>query len=439
MRTTHLLSVAMLTTVASVPALAQGGDECAMATAITGMGPHNFDQTSATQSPSPLNGCSMPNFDVWFAWTAGQTVDHRLSLCGNSHDTLIAVYDACGGTELACNDDACGLQSELLFSATSGSTYYFRIGTFGLVPGNVGTFTVTPDLPVLNPANGHSYKLVSGVVDWQTAKAQAEASVFNGVPGHLVTLSDQAEVDWVIQTFPNSRPWIGLFQDINDPNFSEPAGGWKWVTGEPFTYTNWFPMEPNNTSGSGGPEDYAEMFANGEWNDAELNHANTTSYIIEYGGGGLGVPFCSPANPNSTGQSTLMTAASTSATPTGIRLEASQGPPNQFAYFLTGTSASDPGIVLSQGMLCLTIGGGNAIGRYNVPGTGFNSIGRFDASGVLQNQVGTSSTGQGYDIPVTIPIAGSPQIMTGQTWHYQLWHRESGGFANFSNGLTINY
>ena len=27
--------------------------------------------------------------------------------------------------------------------------------------------------------------------------------------------------------------WIGLYQDLNDPNYSEPAGGWKWVNGTP--------------------------------------------------------------------------------------------------------------------------------------------------------------------------------------------------------------
>ena len=30
--------------------------------------------------------------------------------------------------------------------------------------------------------------------------------------------------------------WIGLYQDVNDPNYSEPSGGWKWVDGSPLLY-----------------------------------------------------------------------------------------------------------------------------------------------------------------------------------------------------------
>ena len=35
------------------------------------------------------------------------------------------------------------------------------------------------------------------------------------------------------------------FQDLNDPMYSEPGGGWKWITGEPWVYTNWLIGEPN--------------------------------------------------------------------------------------------------------------------------------------------------------------------------------------------------
>src|SRR5262249_23259674 len=42
-------------------------------------------------------------------------------------------------------------------------------------------------------------------------------------------------------------------------------GTFVWVSGEPVTYTNWNPGEPNN---SGGNENYTEMLgSNGQWND----------------------------------------------------------------------------------------------------------------------------------------------------------------------------
>ncbi len=93
----------------------------------------------------------------------------------------------------------------------------------------------------------------------------------------------------------------------------------------------------------------------------------------------------------------------------------------------------------SSGRLCLTIGGGNSIGRYDIAGTQFNSLGRFDAAGRLQNFVGTSGTGAGFDVPTLVPITGAPPILSGQTWHFQSWHREAGGDSNFSNGLSANF
>ena len=35
------------------------------------------------------------------------------------------------------------------------------------------------------------------------------------------------------------------------------------------------------------------------------------------------------------------------------------------------------------------------------------------------------------------PCPGAPVIQSGQTWHFQLWHRDEGGIPNFSNGVTV--
>ncbi len=162
--------------------------------------------------------------------------------------------------------------------------------------------------------------------------------------------------------------------------------------------------------------------------------------IVEGGASGLST-FCDPNDPNSTGLPTWLSGTLGGSVGSGLHLESSQGPPGQFAYFLIGTASSEPGIMLpgSQGRLCLAVGGGNVIGRYNVGGSQFNSLGLFDANGDLQNQVGTSTVGSGFDVPITVPISGSPQIMTGETWYVQLWHREAGGMSNFSNGVSADF
>ena len=38
---------------------------------------------------------------------------------------------------------------------------------------------------------------------------------------------------------------VGLYQDLNDPNYSEPSGGWKWIDG---TYANMNGFNPNSIS-----------------------------------------------------------------------------------------------------------------------------------------------------------------------------------------------
>lgn len=155
--------------------------------------------------------------------------------------------------------------------------------------------------------------------------------------------------------------------------------------------------------------------------------------------GGMGTPYCDPMDINSTGLPTVMTGSASGAAGSGLHLEAAQGPPNQFGYFLVGTAPADPGTPVGSGRLCFDLTMGNQFGRYNVSGGPLNSVGQFDASGVLQNFVGTSSVGTGYDVPSTVPITGSPTIMAGSTWHFQLWHREDGGDSNFSNALTVNF
>ena len=64
----------------------------------------------------------------------------------------------------------------------------------------------------------------------------------------------------------NYQAWIGLYQNTSSPTFSEPSGGWEWVTGEPLIFTNWGSMahalNPPN-------ENYGEITNGGVWNDLQ--------------------------------------------------------------------------------------------------------------------------------------------------------------------------
>ncbi len=141
-------------------------------------------------------------------------------------------------------------------------------------------FTLSPTAdtaPVFNPANGHYYELVqSGIITWANANTAANAAspttpMPTNFTGHLVTITDQGENDFVGNLSDEDfRPWIGLTDETVEGTF-------QWVTGEPFVYSNWSPGEP---SGDG---DHVEFFASNEkWNDIAASNKVTASYVIEY-------------------------------------------------------------------------------------------------------------------------------------------------------------
>ena len=151
----------------------------------------------------------------------------------------------------------------------------------------VRTFTVTVTDPNSSPSgtgvpwtlatggNGHSYELVQNSVTWSAAKAAAEAR-----GGYLATITSAAEQAFVESLSVSSGVWLGGYQDHSSPAYSEPHGGWRWVTNEPWSYSNWAYGEPNNLGG----EDWLEMsyYFGKKWND--LPTASTQGFIVEFEG-----------------------------------------------------------------------------------------------------------------------------------------------------------
>ncbi|NTU42739.1 MAG: PEP-CTERM sorting domain-containing protein [Nitrospirales bacterium] len=124
-----------------------------------------------------------------------------------------------------------------------------------------GTVSVATALPVYNPTTDHFYDVVSSGADgsWQNAENNAVA-----LGGHLVTINDSAEEQWLRSAFGDStRFWIGLTDEISE-------GTWQWASGEPFVYSNWYSGEPNDSTPPSTGEDYAVLnwdTSTGAWND----------------------------------------------------------------------------------------------------------------------------------------------------------------------------
>ncbi len=78
---------------------------------------------------------------VWFAYTATTTgvIDARTCGASTNFDTTLAVYSACGGQPIACDDDGCGFGSRVQWSATAGTQYLLRVAGNN---GATGAFTL---------------------------------------------------------------------------------------------------------------------------------------------------------------------------------------------------------------------------------------------------------------------------------------------------------
>ena len=154
----------------------------------------------------------------------------------------------------------------------------------------------------------------------------------------------------------------------------------------------------------------------------------------------VGLPFCSPSN-NSTGSPTSLAGTTRHGIGSHLHLEVTGGVPGEIGYFLAGNEKT-AGVAVGNGMLCLVGTGTSALYRYNAAGSSSSSFGLFDSAGVLQNLVGTSTSGTGFDVPDTIPGSAPIAIMSGDTWHFQFWHRDTPaaqGTSNLSNGLSITF
>jgi hypothetical protein len=129
--------------------------------------------------------------------------------------------------------------------------------------------------------NGHWYRLIEGEMTWTGARDTAI-----GMGGHLATLTTAGEntFAWALTSATTCFAFLGGYQDLKDAQYSEPLGGWKWVTGEPFTTAYWYPGEPNNFAF---PEDYLAWRAfqcSATWNDVPESGIEgvPTSAVVEW-------------------------------------------------------------------------------------------------------------------------------------------------------------
>jgi hypothetical protein len=127
-------SAGLLVVVLAGAAAAQGANDCASATNVSGFGSFPVSTTSATDSPQQPGPCPTRHNDVWFRWTAPQSGGVHVSLCNlaGSIDTVLAAYSGSScptpANLIVCNDDSCGSKSAVTFAVTAGASYMIQAG-----------------------------------------------------------------------------------------------------------------------------------------------------------------------------------------------------------------------------------------------------------------------------------------------------------------------
>lgn len=112
-----------------------------------------------------------------------------------------------------------------------------------------------------------TYLVVSGHVSWPVAR---DSAIVLG--GHLVTINSPTEQATVATLVSNGSWWIGATDAATE-------GSWQWVTGEPWTYANWYPGEPNG----GTAQNYAFMSADLGYRWIDAGTTTTDGFIVELG------------------------------------------------------------------------------------------------------------------------------------------------------------
>jgi hypothetical protein len=148
--------------------------------------------------------------------------------------------------------------------------------------------------------NNHRYEAVyvEAGLSWTAAR---DAAILRG--GYLASVTSAEENIFIYGLVLDSKfwpqdaqgffqgPWLGGFQSTAT---GEPTGGWEWVNGDPWTYTNWALSGPINPQPDNwlGIENYLGMLSYGPlapfWNDYQVDPRENamlgpvTGFIVEY-------------------------------------------------------------------------------------------------------------------------------------------------------------
>ena len=217
-----------ITDMATLPIPAN--DNCSGAIALTASTNTAFSTVNAgtevaSVSCNPTLGSGK---DVWFSFSPSSSGDYRISLCGGTGvttppvtnpspawDSIVTVFDACNGNEIACNNDqgaveptvtSCGSSNVgriRRLALSSGFTYYIRVAGINGALGTETNATATGNINIFpapaKPANDDCLNATAvstaGAQPWSVTNQSTVEATLDGANtcGPSVSTSSPAE------------------------------------------------------------------------------------------------------------------------------------------------------------------------------------------------------------------------------------------------------
>lgn len=150
------------------------------------------------------------------------------------------------------------------------------------------------------PGTGHFYEFVpSPLINWTDAKNGADGKTYYGLQGYLVTVTSQAESDFILGKLEGKQGWIGGSDSLVQTE-------WRWVTGPEGledggngrhfsnngtpvggNFVNWMPGQPDNSGDAVyfiGKVSWQGSVPS-KWDDVPVTETSfMQGYVTEYGG-----------------------------------------------------------------------------------------------------------------------------------------------------------
>jgi hypothetical protein len=186
----------------AAPVCAQSGNNsCTNATPIPGPGTYSGTTVGASNDGTANCGASEGSPDVWYTYTPAENKLLVVETCGLANwDTVLSIHTGCrgapGATVLACNDDACGLQTIVQTSVTAGISYLIRVSGYS---GATGAYSIRVTLqdPPPPPTTGPDV-IIGNLID--VGRYAAIGGITSFAVGTDSCNVGDAPIEWIANT-----------------------------------------------------------------------------------------------------------------------------------------------------------------------------------------------------------------------------------------------